>query len=172
MLYQVSSRCGKCAEHKPKPSNHISPLQLSFKKLSTRGCTTGVSNSYKSLHSFCPSAITSTSLYSKLLLFSSPHSTAFAVSHREQLARVKSVMRAVCCSSLWLGFISRGQGWWPGRLQDKCWSGDVFFNKGERSNRLGRYGAPPCYSRLETLMSLSLTSLRLTELRSTVGRIA
>ena len=60
--------------------------------------TTGTSNSYISFHCFWPSAITSTSLYSKLRLFSRLPSTAFADEQSEQLIRVKSVRRAECCS--------------------------------------------------------------------------
>ena len=44
--------------------------------------------------------MTSISLYSKLLFLPRADTTDLAVSQSEQLARVKSVRRALCCSNL------------------------------------------------------------------------
>lgn len=45
------------------------------------------------------------SLYSNSRRFFTFESTVFAVSHKEQFARVKSVMRAVCCRRAEEGFM-------------------------------------------------------------------
>ena len=55
--------------------------------------TTGVSNSYTDFHISCPGSMTSISLYVRGLFSFTLPTTAFAVSHKEQLARVNSVIR-------------------------------------------------------------------------------
>jgi hypothetical protein len=78
----------------PTSSNHSlrpSPFLKTYKSRSSER-TTGTSNSYTSLHCRFPGAITSTSANSNGRLFHTEESTLFALSHRPQLARVKSVI--------------------------------------------------------------------------------
>jgi hypothetical protein len=67
--------------------------------------TTGVSNSYRSRQPFSPGAITSTSLKMKGRASQTVDSVSLAFVHKEQLARVKRVIRQECCSKRCVGII-------------------------------------------------------------------
>ncbi len=68
--------------------------------------TTGVSNSYRSLHFLPSDVMTSTSMYSNGLVNFTFDKISFAFMHSEQLARVKRVIRQACCKSRVVGSIS------------------------------------------------------------------
>jgi hypothetical protein len=71
----------------------------------SRRLTTGVSNSYKLRQFFSSGFITSISLYSNGRTSQTADSVSLAFVQREQLARVKSVIRQACCSSLIEGYM-------------------------------------------------------------------
>lgn len=73
----------------------LAVVAVSCPLLSFSTWITGVSNSYI-FHFSWPGSITFTSVYSKGLLFHTWERTSLAESHKEQLARVKSVILQAC----------------------------------------------------------------------------